>query len=60
MPNYVRAEYYFIAAMMILILIICAVSVFFFFKTYKAEMKARKERKAEKEKLQNQKSEIRN
>ena len=56
MPNASRAEFYFIAAMMILILIICAVSVYFFFVTYKKEMKAREQRKAEKEKIANQKS----
>jgi Tfp pilus assembly protein PilO len=60
MPNSSRAELYFIAAMMILILIMCAVSVFFFVKTYKKEMKAREWRKAEKEKLRDQKSEIQN
>lgn len=60
MQNAARAETYFIAAMMILILVICAVVVFFFVKTYKAEMKAREQRKAEKEKIANQKSQIEN
>jgi len=60
MPNASRAEFYFIAAMMILILIICAAVVFFFVKTYKREMKARQWRKAEQEKIANQKSQIEN
>lgn len=60
MPNASRAEFYFIAAMMILILIICAVTVYFFVITYKKEMKAREQRKAEKEKIRNPKSEIQN
>ena len=43
MPLTSRAEAYFIIAMMILILIVCAVSVYVFIKTYKKEMKQKRE-----------------
>jgi uncharacterized protein YpmB len=48
MPLISRAETYFIIAMMILILIVCAVSVYAFVKTYKKEMKEKREREAAK------------
>ena len=48
MPGAERAEIYFIAAMMILILVISVAAVFFFFKTYKKEMRDKKERIARK------------
>lgn len=45
MPNAGLAEIYFIAGMMVLIFVICAVAVYFFFKTYKKEMREKKDRK---------------
>ena len=44
MPGYEVAEIYFIAAMMILILIVSFAAVYFFFKTYKKEMREKRER----------------
>jgi len=44
MPGAERAEIYFIAAMMILIMVISIAAVFFFFKTYRKEMRDKKER----------------
>ena len=44
MPGAGRAEVYFIAAMMVLILIVSFTTVYFFAKTYKKEMRQRKER----------------
>ena len=45
MPGSVTAEVIFITAMMVLILIVCFASVYFFFKTYKKEMKEKREAK---------------
>lgn len=44
MPGSIAAEVLFISAMMVLILIICAAAVYFFFKTYKKEMREKRER----------------
>jgi len=46
MPGYAVAEIYFIAAMMVLILVICGVAVYFFARTYKKEMREKRERLA--------------
>ena len=48
MPLTSRAETYFIIAMMFLILVVCAVSVYFFIKTYKKEMKEKRDRESTK------------
>ncbi|HTK27603.1 MAG TPA: hypothetical protein VL327_13645 [Pyrinomonadaceae bacterium] len=48
MPGATRAEIYFIVAMMILIFILCGATLYFFFKTYRAEMKEKREREARK------------
>jgi len=45
MPVSVTAEVIFITAMMVLILIVSFASVYFFFKTYKKEMKEKREAK---------------
>ncbi|MBC7899882.1 MAG: hypothetical protein H7070_07490 [Saprospiraceae bacterium] len=44
MPGYAVAEIYFIAAMMVLILVISGVAVYFFARTYKKEMREKRER----------------
>ena len=44
MPGADRAEIYFIAAMMVLILILSFAAVYFFVKTYKKEMREKRER----------------
>ena len=44
MPGSDRAEIYFIAAMMVLILVVSFTAVYFFARTYKKEMRERKER----------------
>jgi flagellar basal body-associated protein FliL len=49
MPPSGRAEIYFIVAMMVLILVVCSVAVYVFFKTYKKEMKEKREREAAKQ-----------
>ena len=49
MPGVARAEIYFIAAMFILIAVICTVAVYFFFRTYKSEMKQKREKLAKKQ-----------
>ncbi len=49
MPGSASAEIYFIAAMMILIVILSIAAVFFFFKTYKKEMRDKRERIARKD-----------
>lgn len=59
MPGAGRAEVYFIAAMMVLILIVCVVVVYFFFKTYRKEMREKKERLREGEEIRDQQAEIR-
>jgi uncharacterized protein YpmB len=43
MPGADRAEIYFIAAMMVLILILSFAAVYFFVKTYKKEMREKRE-----------------
>ena len=48
MPGADRAEIYFIAAMMVLILILSIAAVYFFVKTYKKEMRDKREREARK------------
>jgi len=48
MPGATHAEIYFIVAMMILIFILCGVTLYFFFKTYKTEMREKREREARK------------
>ena len=57
MPGAERAEIYFISAMMVLILILSFAAVYFFMKTYRKEMRERKERaerkNAEKSKQEN-------
>lgn len=50
MPGYAVAEIYFIAAMMVLIFIVSGVAVYFFARTYKKEMREKRERMAEREK----------
>jgi len=45
MPVSVTAEVIFITEMMVLILIVSFASVYFFFKTYKKEMKEKREAK---------------
>lgn len=42
-PLISRSETYFIVAMMFLILIVCAVAVYAFVKTYKKEMREKRE-----------------
>lgn len=49
MPGYAVAEIYFIAAMMVLILVISGVAVYFFARTYKKEMREKRERIAARE-----------
>lgn len=44
MPGADRAEIYFIVAMMVLILILSFAAVYFFVKTYKKEMREKRER----------------
>ncbi len=44
MPGSSLSEVYFIVAMMILIFILCGASVYFFVRTYKKEMKEKRER----------------
>ena len=44
MPGAERAEIYFISAMMVLILILSFAAVYFFMKTYRKEMREKKER----------------
>ena len=48
MPGADRAEIYFIAAMMVLILILSFAAVYFFVKTYKKEMRDKRERESRK------------
>lgn len=48
MPDSVRAEYYFIGAMMILMLIFAGFTIYFFIKTYKKEMREKRERDEQK------------
>lgn len=48
MPDASPTEFYFIGAMMVLIVILCVVSVFIFIKTYKKEMREKREREAQK------------
>ena len=48
MPGADRAEIYFIAAMMVLILILSFAAVYFFVKTYKKEMRDKREREERK------------
>lgn len=56
MPGYAVAEIYFIAAMMVLILIICIVAVYFFARTYKKEMREKRERIAARDKAKSDKA----
>lgn len=56
MPGYAVAEVYFIAAMMVLILIISGVAVYFFARTYKKEMREKRERIAAREKAKSDKA----
>ena len=49
MPVATRSEFYFIIAMMFLILVVCAVAIFAFIRTYKKEMREKREREAAKE-----------
>ena len=60
MSNSAYAEIYFIVAMFVLIFIICGVSIYYFFKTYKKEQAEKKNRQAEKQKIQDTRSEIQN
>lgn len=48
MPGNSVAEIYFIAGMFVLILILSGVSMYFFFRTYKKEMKEKREREEKK------------
>jgi len=48
MPGSASAEFYFITAMMILIVIISVTTLVFFARTYKREMREKKERLAAK------------
>lgn len=48
MPGADRAEIYFITAMMVLILILSFAAVYFFIKTYKKEMRDKRERESRK------------